>query len=585
MEPSTSPPLPKDLLDTLTLTANAYAAAHGIQVETKVISSSNSNNNNNNVDTTKASTKTYQMAPMSLLPQAYPRTAFLSAVQLAPHFNRLVHAVSQDSDFLVQTLGGIVAQQDLYTGKLLQLYQSIYGTANSTSTNQWARRADQLGLIRSDYMLHPSHEHGDYRIKQVELNTIASSFAGLAHQVAQLHTFLMQRFDQNDAVRTFLTENQKTMQGSTSTTTTTTTVQVVDTEPTETAGVPFNPTLDRLPFAMNLAVRRYQERFLSKDQTCGILFVVQEGETNTVDQRLLEFQLWEVHQIPVVRLSLGQIHHQVQRNDTTGALSVATSATSATSAMEIALVYYRAGYAPTDYPSGYDGIEWSARSTLEGSRATKCPSLGYHLAGTKKVQQELSRPGRLEGYFPDEPLVVAQMRDAFAGLYSLGDDANEEDRQAVYDIVVNQNHPQYVLKPQREGGGYNFYGEQMLAKLTENVTVTPSSSSSPSESTTIALSPTLGEYILMERLFPPQQLAILLRGGNVEATGRTISELGCFGAILVAGRELGDDDDNVATVQIPHNEYAGFLLRTKLANVDEGGVAAGFATLSSPYLF
>jgi glutathione synthase len=589
MEPSTAPPLPRDLLDTLTLTANAYAAAHGIQVETKVISSNN--NNNNNVETTKASTtttttaatKTYQMAPMSLLPQAYPRTAFLSAVQLAPHFNRLVHAVSQDADFLVQTLGGIVAQQDLYTGKLLQLYQSIYGTA--TSTNQWARRADQLGLIRSDYMLHPS-QHGDYRIKQVELNTIASSFAGLAHQVAQLHTFLTQRFDQNNAVRTFLTENQKTMQGSTITTTTTTTVQVVDAEPTEAAGVPFNPTLDRLPFAMNLAVRRYQERFLTKDLTCGILFVVQEGETNTVDQRLLEFQLWEVHQIPVVRLSLGQIHHQVQRNDTTGALSVATSATSA---MEIALVYYRAGYAPTDYPSGYDGIEWSAREMLEGSRATKCPSLGYHLAGTKKVQQELSRPGRLEGYFPDEPSVVAQMRDAFAGLYSLGDDANEEDRQAVYDIVVNRNHPQYVLKPQREGGGYNFYGEQMLAKLTENVTVTTSSSSSsssssPFESTTIALSPTLGEYILMERLFPPQQLAILLRGGNVEATGRTISELGCFGAILVAGREL-DDDDKVATVQIPHNEYAGFLLRTKLANVDEGGVAAGFATLSSPYLF
>ncbi len=567
MESSTTPPLPRDLLDTLTLTANAYAAAHGIQVETKVVSS-------NNVDT-KASTtttKTYQMAPMSLLPQAYPRTAFSRAVQLAPHFNRLVHAVSQDAEFLSSALGGIVAQQDPYTGKLLQLYQSIYGRhggdddddgrAATSTVTQWARRADQLGLIRSDYMLHPSH--GDYRIKQVELNTIASSFAGLAHQVAQLHTLLMQRFDKDDAVRAFLTEN--TMQVSTSTTTV-----EVDTEPAEKAGVPFNPTLERLPFAMNLAVQRYQERFLAKDQTYGILFVVQEGETNTVDQRLLEFQLWEVHQIPVVRLSLAQIHTLVQRNDTTGALSVATSATST---MEISLVYYRAGYAPTDYPSGYDGVEWSAREMLEGSRATKCPSLGYHLAGTKKVQQELSRPGRLEGYFPDEPQVVAQMRDAFAGLYSLGDDANEQDQQAVYDIVVNQNHAQYVLKPQREGGGYNFYGEQMLAKLTENVTVTPS---------TITLSPTLGEYILMERLFPPQQLAILLRGGNVEATGRTISELGCFGAILVAGRD--DDGDDDTAVQMAHNEYAGFLLRTKLANVDEGGVAAGFATLSSPYLF
>jgi glutathione synthase len=35
---------------------------------------------------------------------------------------------------------------------------------------------------------------------------------------------------------------------------------------------------------------------------------------------------------------------------------------------------------------------------------------------------------------------------------------------------------------------------------------------------------------------------------------------------------------------VVHNEYAGFLLRTKFSNVDEGGVASGFATLSSPYL-
>jgi glutathione synthase len=33
-----------------------------------------------------------------------------------------------------------------------------------------------------------------------------------------------------------------------------------------------------------------------------------------------------------------------------------------------------------------------------------------------------------------------------------------------------------------------------------------------------------------------------------------------------------------------HNEYAGFLLRTKFEHVDEGGVASGFATLSSPFL-
>ena len=77
----------------------------------------------------------------------------------------------------------------------------------------------------------------------------------------------------------------------------------------------------------------------------------------------------------------------------------------------------------------------------------------------------------------------------------------------------------------------------------------------------------------MERLFPPEQKAILLRSGRIEGSGDSISELGCFGTIVASS------DGSVV-----HNEYGGFLLRTKFSNVDEGGVASGFATLSSPYL-
>jgi glutathione synthase len=232
------------------------------------------------------------------------------------------------------------------------------------------------------------------------------------------------------------------------------------------------------------------------------------------------------------------------------------------------LVYYRAGYAPTDYPGGLDGVEWQARATLETSRATKCPSLGYHLAGTKKVQQTLARPGVLERFFPDEPDAVQAMRQAFAGLYSLGEDANELDLDVVSQILNKKGAAaMFVLKPQREGGGYNYYGDQLETKLRE-LTTTPEDGSSPP-----TLDPKLGEFILMERLFPPQQKAILLRAGKIEGSGDSISELGCCGTVVASA--AGD---------VVHNEYAGFLLRTKFANVDEGGVASGFATLSSPYL-
>merc|ERR1712176_1130803 len=96
----------------------------------------------------------------------------------------------------------------------------------------------------------------------------------------------------------------------------------------------------------------------------------------------------------------------------------------------------------------------------------------------------------------------------------------------------------------------------------------------------------LGEFILMERLFPPQQQAILLRSGRVEGAGASVSELGCFGTILVAGEKEEEKEEakQQQEAMIIHNKYSGFLLRTKFANVDEGGVASGFATLSSPYL-
>ncbi|MEQ2164740.1 hypothetical protein GOODEAATRI_009909 [Goodea atripinnis] len=56
---------------------------------------------------------------------------------------------------------------------------------------------------------------------------------------------------------------------------------------------------------------------------------------------------------------------------------------------------------------------------MERSTAIKCPDISTHLAGTKKVQQVLARPGVLEKFFPDQPQVVEQIRSTFTGLYTL----------------------------------------------------------------------------------------------------------------------------------------------------------------------
>jgi glutathione synthase len=512
--------------DTLATHANSYASANGIQVERR----------------RDDNTSYFECAPMSLLPNAYPKHAFQQAHDVAPAFNELVDRVSRDADFLMSTLGGGVSSMDPYTAKLLQLYKQVY--ISDTDPISPAKTADRLGIHRSDYMLHSTHPGQEpYQLKQVELNTIAASFAGLSCKIANLHQYLTSRFQTE--TQDFLAANQK----------------IVSTEShTASFGVPENPALQQIPLAMKVSFDRYANRFVSQQDRKNIivLFVVQEGETNTVDQRLLEFALWENHGIPVKRMSLTKLHSELETAET-GAISLKSTG------QEVAVVYFRAGYAPTDYPDGDGGIEWQARLKLEQSRATKCPSLGYHLAGTKKVQQELARPGILERFFPgvDEATKVGAMRACFAGLYSMGNDATAEDIAAAQQ-VLDGGESQFVLKPQREGGGYNFYGKNLLEKLRDNSSI---------DKGVLKLGDNLAEYILMQRLFPPQQRAILLRGGKVEGTGDSVSELGCYGCLVVDSEGM-----------VVHNEYAGFLLRTKFSNVDEGGVASGFATLSSPFL-
>jgi len=535
------PPAPMSSLpmDKLANHANSYASAHGVQVERR----------------NEKGGSYYECAPISLLPNAYPRSAFNLAKKLAGPYNELVDRVSRDSAFLQKALGGGVSDQDPYTAKLLELYNKIY--VDDADYGKFARVADRLGIHRSDYMLTSSGKGGEYQPKQVELNTIASSFAGLSASVADLHRFLTKRY--KDELGEFLEHNKKVAgdQGGEST--------------DEEDGVPVNPTMTCLPQAFNAAHEQYKTRFLSQDNKDTktvpvVLFVVQEGETNTVDQRKLEFALFENHGIPVVRMSLTAAHTQLEVDESTGALYIVDqNESSSTVRQEVSVVYFRAGYAPTDYPDGMDGIEWQAREKMEISRATKSPCLGFHLSGTKKVQQELASHGVLENYFPnpEESSTVELMRSTFAGLYSLGDDADEETYDAVKKVLSGKEG-NYVLKPQREGGGYNTYGKDIAKKLKENVV----------ESTEgLQLSKELGEFILMERLFPPHQESILLRAGLVEGHGDSISELGCFGTVVTS------HDGEVL-----HNEYGGFILRTKFSGVDEGGVAAGFATLSSPYL-
>lgn len=223
---------------------------------------------------------------------------------------------------------------------------------------------------------------------------------------------------------------------------------------------------------------------------------------------------------------------------------------------EVSVIYFRAGYTPRDYATER---EWASRQKMEEAwRCVKCPSLAYQLAGSKIVQQRLCEEGQVERFL-DKEEDCQKVRSTFTEMHSLSREARSSFSLEVGDAMFRaMDRPEdWVMKPQREGGGNNLYGSAIRNKLRNGVE-----------------GDELGSLVLMSRIHPKPQVAILV-SKETPTLANTVSELGIYGTFLTVS-------DNTSVPVI--NGHAGHLLRTKKVGVDEGGVATGYAVLSSPVL-
>ncbi len=539
------------------------------------------------------------IAPFTKNPFPIPTSAFEISASLAPLWGKLVHGIAKDSAWLVSKLES-TAEGDPFTGRLLLLYKQCLceGIVQPLC----------LGIFRSDYMTH--EVEGDARTcMQVELNTIASSFGGLATGVARMH--------QQFAAGTVGLLNAEHSIGA-----------LTDTPALH---LPENHALDHLLEGLSSSHKAYStlHPLREKGARLSIAMVVQKGERNFADQSTLEFGLASMG-IPVMRVTMAEILQYGSRDLSTNrfyfsppsptptpAASGSDTSGSRVNSVEFSVFYFRAGYTPCDYGNDEDGFvippfsnitsattdttqltpptppsyaspidagmklgkEWVARLEIERSRAIKCPPLSYHLAGTKKIQQVVAIPGVLERFLTSDE--SEQMRKVFAGLYTLD---REEEGGAEVGTSINMaiaNPQGYVLKPQREGGGNNLYKTEMVNALrTMN-------------------QKELASYILMERIQPPSHEATLIRG-SLRTTEQCVCEFGVFSCYLDsvssgtsgAGSATGTGEKDMELLRsascrigdVGSAKGTGYLVRVKMSRSDEGGVAAGYAFLSSAAL-
>mmetsp|Transcript_18308 Transcript_18308/g.36892 ORF Transcript_18308/g.36892 Transcript_18308/m.36892 type:complete len:523 (+) Transcript_18308:301-1869(+) len=507
--------------EALVQTASSYCASNGILMGAR-----------DKATNKPLGANIYEPAPFSLHPTLLPKAAFEKAYDMAVPFNNVVHrAASQYQGWLRDAVKTAAEGDKDFTGKMLKLADDVVERGRVQNV--------ALGLLRSDYMLHcdesstsganaaDAKKQFDESIPlQVELNTIASSFGCLSSKITRMHQHI------------------ESLGGAS----------------TGEGMLPDNGAAEGIAEGLAVALKEYERQRI--EQQAGaideivVVMVVQPGETNSVDQRDLEFLLQQKHGVRLIRRSLYELATTGNFADDSGEDFSGRELIIPDGDKMVAagVVYYRAGYTPNDYPTE---IEWDGRGKVEHSSAIKCPDIFYHVFGTKKVQQVLAEPNNLR-QFCESDEEEELLSSSFAGLYALGEG---DDSAAVEAALANPRD--FVLKPQREGGGNNLYDDDLVKEL---------KSMSYDER---------GAFILMQKIMPPSVPGKLVRGGEIVYEGPCVCELGVFGITLRRYDDEKEGDSNTGDGVIL-NKVVGHILRSKSVQTDEGGVAAGYAFLSSP---
>jgi glutathione synthase len=240
-------------------------------------------------------------------------------------------------------------------------------------------------------------------MKQIEVNTIACASGCISQRIPQLHKYVISL---RDGVKEDNYEHEM---------------------PTQFTG-------EGLAEGLATAWKQYGS------DSAVIVMLINSAEKNVFDMYHLDACLWLNHGIKLVHFMFDDVIEGAQHEaklHKNGALFVG--------GYEAAVIYFRTAYSPAHYLSQK---HWDARLMFERSRSIQCPSVAMQLAGSKRVQEELGRPGVLEKFLSSRD-DVEQVKATFLKMYSL--DQTEEGNSAAAKAITDPSS--YILKPQREGGG------------------------------------------------------------------------------------------------------------------------------------
>ncbi|GAC20342.1 glutathione synthase [Paraglaciecola arctica] len=396
---------------------------------------------------------------------------------------------------------------------------SLHQQAHGDIEHRLTAARKPLLLMRTDFM--DDRQHG---AKVIEFNGIAAGMAPFGQRATEFHAFMKEQWPA--VYRDWLEDNLST--------------------PAENQG------LEQLAFGITQAAKQIAAVFT--DKTLGtpetvqykptFLMVVQENEDNVYDQHLLEIAL-QKRGLRTVRRTFEQLSTQLSTGDNKRLMLEDIGA--------IDVVYLRAGYQYADYYS------------LQRHESICCQTLSqtrlfieqHHVAVNATFSQQLTTSKTMQ-------MLLTKMPAQEYARWGLNLEEAKQVKSVLADMkpvnpaTINwfntqTNKQAWVLKNQGEGGGHCVFGDDISEKLQQLL---------PHE---------YDAWALMQRLYPHEREVptIAVRDGKQTQIDDLVSEIGLFSVYF----------DGAAVTEM--DGYAGYLIRSKPASENEGGIHSGKGILDS----
>ncbi|MGR5335023.1 glutathione synthase [Vibrio gigantis] len=304
-----------------------------------------------------------------------------------------------------------------------------------------------------------------------------------------------------------------------------------------------NQGLTQLAYGIANAARQVKTDFDEQDKPV-FLMVVQKNEDNVYDQHLLEVEL-QKQGIRTVRRTFEQLSCQLSTGDNQRLLLQDVGA--------VDVVYLRAGYQYSDYwaPELNESICChtlsQTRLFMEQHHVAMNATISQQLATSKTMQMLLTMMPATEYTRWSLTLEEAELAKSVLA------DMKPITSESIEWFNTQANKQEWVLKNQGEGGGHCVFGDDISEQLNQL---------KPEE---------YDAWALMQRLYPHERdvPTIAVRDTQQTLVTDLVSEVGLFTAYY-KGEPVTELDG-----------YAGYLIRSKPASENEGGIHSGKGILDS----